>query len=74
MDWNSATLLALAIFGFVALCVMLAISLLRQLPELFEAWHKAKGSWRGASKPPTSNASMNTDSDSGSGSGSGSDQ
>ncbi|MEU3930625.1 hypothetical protein AB0E85_00975 [Streptomyces sp. NPDC029044] len=63
MDWNSATLLALAIFGFVALCVMLAISLLRQLPELFEAWRKAKGSWRGAPEPPASNTSTNRDSD-----------
>lgn len=57
MDWNSVTLLALAVFGFLGLCVMLAVSLLRQLPELFEAWHKARRSWREPSEPPVSQRS-----------------
>ncbi|CAL9507567.1 hypothetical protein [Streptomyces sp. enrichment culture] len=63
MDWNSVTLLVLAVFGFLGLCVMLAVALLRQLPELFEAWHTARRSLRGPSEPPVSQRSARPRSD-----------
>ncbi|MFH9075647.1 hypothetical protein [Streptomyces alboflavus] len=46
MDWNTATLLALAAFGLLGLLVKLLTGLLHQLPELFRALHEAKRAMR----------------------------
>lgn len=42
MDWNTLTLVTLAVFGFAGLVVMLLIGFLRQLPELVRAVREVK--------------------------------
>ncbi|MFJ5075151.1 hypothetical protein ACIP8Z_11185 [Streptomyces sp. NPDC088553] len=47
MSWDVLTMLALGLFGFLALVVTLITSLLKQLPELVAAWRSLTTSGAG---------------------------
>ncbi|MEU4082075.1 hypothetical protein DEJ45_04125 [Streptomyces venezuelae] len=47
MSWDVLTMLALGLFGFLALVVTLVTSLLKQQPELVAAWRSLVSSGAG---------------------------
>ncbi|MCG0284986.1 hypothetical protein [Streptomyces sp. PSAA01] len=46
MDWDTVTLLVLAVFGLAGLILTMAAEFLSKLPAVIEAWRRVRATWR----------------------------